>query len=150
MEKDLLRNPICQAMAGISSVYYADITTISATKPKSDGMEVVFNNGKTWHVIEHDGASFGSAGEAGRAYTQTVDILYHGNQTESVRALDEMTQCRFVVKCVDNNGVEWLVGSKEVPLRFTYESNNDGEADGETAYQLHFKATGPWPEMRLY
>ena len=137
-------------MAGISNVYYADITTINTIKPKNDGMEVTFASGKTWHVIEHDGANYNTASAEGRAYTLTVDLIYHGNQTQSVRDLDAMTQCRFAVKVVDNNGVEWLLGDKEVPMRFSYSSNNDGEAAGETAYKLHFEATGPWPEMRLY
>ena len=136
-------------MAGISNVYYADITTINTIKPKNDGMEVTFASGKTWHVIEHDGANYNTACAEGRAYTLTVDLIYHGNQTQSVRDLDAMTQCRFAVKVVDNNGTEWLYGYGSCPLRFRFDSENGGEADSETAYRLTFESLCPGPERKI-
>lgn len=149
MEKDLTRNENCLAMAGIDSAYYADINTIDNILPVSDGLTVSFKQGKTWHIIEHDTASANSPHEAGRGYRQTVDLVFHGNQTEVSRDLDAMCDCRFIMKVVDNNGTSWIYGDIDTPLQFSYEDSNDGEASGETAYSLHFEGLCRLPALRL-
>ena len=137
-------------MAGIESVYYADIRNVEHVIPYSDGVVVSLKSGHSWQEIEADSTKAGSGPEEGHAYRHRVTMLYHGSQQEVVRTLDEMAQGRFLVKAVDNNGTEWLYGCEDCPLRMSFESSNDGEPDGTTAYELSFEGVCPLPEMRMY
>lgn len=137
-------------MAGILSVYYADIANVEHCVPYSDGVVVSLKSGHGWSLIETDGASASSVSEEGHAYRQTAELTYHGQQGEVQRTLDEMTRCRFLLKVIDTVGTEWLMGSMDCPLRFSFESNNDGEPGGTTAYTLRFTALCPTPALRIY
>ena len=136
-------------MAGIVSVYYADIDIINEFLPNGDGVKCTVHSGHTWSEIQGDSFEASSSYEAGQGYRQTVDITYHGNQTSVSRILDEMTKRRFILKCDDYNGTSWIYGTPDTPLRFTLSSVNDGDAAGETAFKLHFEALCPMPEMKM-
>lgn len=149
MEKNFEKNPICSAMAGIQSVYYADLENIAVCLPGNGGVTVDLLTGHTWSLIEADEAKASANHEGILAWRHQVELLYHGNQNDVESDLKEMTQRRFLVKTVDNNGTEWLYGHTTSPLRFTFDSNNDGEADGETVYRLIFEALCLEPAMKI-
>ena len=149
MEKTLQKNENCLAMAGIASVYDVDINNVSTCIPSGDGMTVTLAQGKSWSEIECDDAQASAQYEEHLAYRHHVEMTYHGNQQGVSNDLDEMTECRFLVKVVDNNGTEWLFGHTGTPLRFTFESNNDGNPEGETAYRLVFESLCPLSERRI-
>lgn len=149
MEKNLEKNPICAAMAGIQSVYYADFDIVESCLPLNGGVTVSLLAGHSWSLIEADEAKASATYEDVLAWRHHVELLYHGNQREVESDLMEMTQRRFLVKVVDNNGTEWLYGHGASPLRFHFESENSGEADGETAYRLTFEALCPESERKI-
>ena len=149
MEKTLQKNENCLAMAGIASVYYVDINNVSTCIPSGDGMTVTLAQGKSWSEIECDDTQASARYEEHLAYRHHVEMTDHGNPQGVSNDLDEMTECRFLVKVVDNNGTEWLFGHTGTPLRFTFESNNDGDPEGETAYRLVFESLCPLSERRI-
>ncbi len=149
MEKNFEKNPICTAMAGIQSVYYADVENIASCFQKSGGMEVNFVTNHGWSLIEADGVKAEAKHESPWAWRHSVKLTYHGNQQGVESDLMEMTQLRFLVKMIDNNGTEWLYGHICSPLRFRFDSDNDGEYDGETAYQMTFESLCPGPERKI-
>lgn len=149
MEKNFEKNPICSAMAGIQSVYYADFDNVVICLPVAGGVSVELSAGHGWSLIETDEAKASANYEEVLAWRHRVELLYHGNQREVESDLMEMTQRRFLVKVVDNNGTEWLYGHGASPLRFHFESENSGEADGETAYRLTFEALCPESERKI-
>lgn len=149
MEKNLEKNPICAAMAGIQSVYYTDFYYVETILPGNGGVVVSLLSGHTWSLIESDEAKASANYEDILAWRHKVELLYHGNQQAVERDLTEMTQYRFLVKVVDNNGTEWLYGHGNSPLRFHFDSGNDGDAGGDTAYRLTFEALCPVPERKI-
>lgn len=150
MEKTLSRNENCQAMAGIASVYYADINIVNVFDPVQDGVKCTIHSGHAWSEIEHDGATANATPEDGHAYRHVVECVYHGSQQEMVRTLDEMSRGRYLVRVSDNNGTDWVYGTPDTPLHMSFESVNDGEEEGDTSYKLRFEALCPAPEMRMY
>ena len=149
MEKNLEKNPICAAMAGINAVYYVDYENVVVCLPENGGMLVDLSTGHGWSLIEADEARAAAEQEEVTAWRHKVELRYHGNQQQVESDLTEMTGRRFLVKVVDNNGTEWLYGHGSSPLRFRYNSENGGEADSETAYRLTFEALCPEPERRI-
>lgn len=149
MEKNFEKNPVCSAMAGIQSVYYVDFDNVQICLPAPNGVSVVLLANHSWSLIEADEAKASANYEEVLAWRHRVELLYHGNQREVESDLMEMTQRRFLVKVVDNNGTEWLYGHGTSPLRFRFESENSGEADGETAYRLTFEALCPKSERKI-
>jgi hypothetical protein len=149
MEKNLEKNPICSAMAGIQSVYYADFDNVEMCMPGVGGVMVSLLARHRWSLIEADEAKASATYEDVLAWRHHVELLYHGNQQQVESILMEMTQRRFLVKVVDNNGTEWLYGHGASPLRFRFESENSGEADCETAYRLTFETLCPEAERRI-
>lgn len=136
-------------MAGIQSVYYADIDNVAICLSGNGGVMVSLLPGHTWSLIESDEAKASATYEDVLAWRHHVELLYHGNQQQVESDLMEMTQRRFLVKVVDNNGTEWLYGHGNSPLRFHFDSGNDGGADSETAYRLTFEALCPEAERRI-
>lgn len=136
-------------MAGIQSVYYADFDNVETCLPLNGGVTVSLLAGHTWSLIESDEAKASAAYEDVLAWRHHVELLYHGNQQQVESDLMEMTQRRFLVKVVDNNGTEWLYGHRCSPLRFQFWSENGGGADSETAYRLTFEALCPEAERRI-
>jgi hypothetical protein len=136
-------------MAGIQSVYYADFDNVETCLPGDGGVIVSLLARHRWSLIEADEAKASATYEDVLAWRHHVELLYHGNQQQVESILMEMTQRRFLVKVVDNNGTEWLYGHGCSPLRFRFESENSGEADGETAYRLTFEALCPEAERRI-
>lgn len=136
-------------MAGIQSVYYADIDNVVMCLSGNGGVLVSLLPGHTWSLIESDEAKASATYEEVLAWRHHVELLYHGNQQQVESDLMEMTQRRFLVKVVDNNGTEWLYGHGHSPLRFQFESENGGGADSETAYRLTFEALCPEAERRI-
>ena len=149
MEKNFEKNPVCSAMAGIQSVYYVDFDNVQICLSAPNGVSVVLLANHSWSLIEADEAKVSAIYEDVLAWRHHVELLYHGNQREVESDLMEMTQRRFLVKVVDNNGTEWLYGHGASPLRFRFESENSGEADGETAYRLTFEALCPESERKI-
>ena len=149
MDKTFEKNPICSAMAGIQSVYYADFDNVETCLPGNGGVIVSLLAGHSWSLIEADETKASAAYEDVLAWRHHVELLYHGNQREVESDLVEMTQRRFLVKVVDNNGTEWLYGYGSCPLRFRFDSENGGEADSETAYRLTFESLCPGPERKI-
>lgn len=149
MEKNFEKNPVCSAMAGIQSVYYVDFDNVQICLSAPNGVSVVLLANHSWSLIEADEAKVSAIYEDVLAWRHRVELLYHGNQREVESDLMEMTQRRFLVKVVDNNGTEWLYGHGASPLRFRFESENSGEADGETAYRLTFEALCPESERKI-
>lgn len=145
MEIDFEKNPICAAIAGIESVYYADIEIVNSIMPTTGGVNVTLTTGHNWSVIESDQAKATTEYQDTLSWNHLVELVYHGNQQSVEANLKEMTERRFVIKVVDNNGVAWLYGHECSPLRFRYTSENDGEADGTTAYSLTFEGVCPEP-----
>lgn len=136
-------------MAGIQSVYYVDFDNVQICLSAPNGVSVVLLANHSWSLIEADEAKVSAIYEDVLAWRHHVELLYHGNQREVESDLMEMTQRRFLVKVVDNNGTEWLYGHGASPLRFRFESENSGEADGETAYRLTFEALCPESERKI-
>ena len=136
-------------MAGINAVYYVDYENVVVCLPGNGGMLVDLSTGHGWSLIEADEAKASATYEDVLAWRHHVELLYHGNQQQVESDLTEMTQRRFLVKVVDNNGTEWLYGHCASPLRFQFESENSGEADGETAYRLTFEALCPEAARRI-
>ena len=136
-------------MAGIQSVYYVDYENVLICLPGNGGIYVSLLAGHTWSLIEADEVKASANYEDILAWRHQVELLYHGNQQKAESDLMEMTQRRFLVKVVDNNGTEWLYGHVASPLRFHFESENSGEADGETAYRLTFEALCPESERKI-
>ena len=150
MEKNFEKNPICSAMAGIQSVYYVDFDNVqTCLSAATGGVQVSLLTNHNWSIIEADEVKASANYEEVLAWRHRVELLYHGNQREVESDLMEMTQRRFLVKVVDNNGTEWLYGHGASPLRFRFESENSGEADGETAYRLTFEALCPESERKI-
>ena len=145
MEKAFEKNPTCAAMAGIKSIYYADCENVTICLPVNGGISVDLSAGHSWSLIEADGATANANYEEPLAWRHQVQLTYHGNQNEVEADFTEMTGRRFLVKVVDNNDTEWLYGQTCSPLRFTFSSENDGQADGQTAYTLSFEALCPNP-----
>lgn len=137
-------------MAGIQSVYYADFDNVESCLSWNGGVTVGLLAGHSWSLIEADEAKASAAQEGVLAWRHHVELLYHGNQQQVESILMEMTQRRFLVKVVDNNGTEWLYGHGCSPLRFQFESENGGGADSETAYRLTFEALCPEMERRIF
>lgn len=136
-------------MAGIQSVYYADFDNIETCLPGDGGVTVGLLARHNWSLIEADEAKASATFEDALAWRHHVELLYHGNQQKVESILMEMTQRRFLVKVIDNNGTEWLYGHECSPLRFQFVSENGGGAESETAYRLTFEALCPEAERRI-
>lgn len=83
--------------------------------------------------------------------THTVDItcILQAIQADIEVTLADMCGQRYIAKLVDRNGVAWLAGSKEEPLRFSYEHIGEAKASGLHAYKIRLSRSMTNPLFRL-
>lgn len=111
-------------------------------------MSVTLASNHTWKRIDFSNATAESTPE-GVVFNHVVDVTINSKGNESVRDLMTLSQGRYMVRVTDNNGVKWLKGTKETPLRMSITELNDGIATGETNYKLTFQGLCVWPEMKI-
>ena len=135
-------------MAGIKTLHYIDKDSITSMNPYGEGWNIVLGNGKSWCRIQFSACKAETQDE-GSMYRHTVEAAIPAKGGMSARDLMELQQGRYVVKVIDYNGNEWLVGDKACPMRLTVTDENGGTPDGETAYTLTFSGLSVWPQMIL-
>ena len=127
-------------MAGIQSVQYIDCASVSSVLLKNHGYAVTLNSGHTWQEIEKEEAVLDVQPADGYSYNQQLTVEYRNHDGEAAHDLSLSTVRRYLVRLVDYNGVSWLLGDTDSPMRLTIQDRNEGEAIGVTGYTLVFSA----------
>lgn len=140
MNTPLLKNPNCSGMPGISNIKYIDNADVINTQLTADGVKLSLRENTSPAIIEADETKVVSELVQGQAYKHSADITYNGSATSADATLEAMAQHRFLLIYTDNDGVDWLIGTHDNPLRLSYSHENQGEPDAPTAYNLHFEA----------
>ena len=135
-------------MAGVKLLHYVDVKNVTSQTPNGDGWTVVLKSGHYWSRIHFATAKIDSESD-GEAYRHTVEIALPAKGGVAARDLMALERGRYLVRATDNNGVQWLMGDTEAPLRLTVQDNNDGTAEGSTAYNLLFSGLTQWPQMKI-
>lgn len=148
MEKELNQNEFCSAMAGVKLLHYVDVKNVDSQTPNGDGWTVVLKNGHYWRRIHFSTAKVG-CNEEGDAYRHTLEVALPGKGAVAVRDIMTLERGRYLVRVTDNNGVKWLMGDTETPMRMKVSDNNDGTPDGTTAYNLTITGLTQWPQMKV-
>lgn len=135
-------------MAGVKLLHYIDIKNVVSSTPSGDGWKVTLKNGHYWSRIHFSSATPNSESE-GECYRHTIDVALPGKGAVAVRDIMALERGRYLVRVTDNNGVQWLIGDTETPLRMKVQDTNDGTPSGATAYNITISGLTQWPQMRI-
>lgn len=135
-------------MAGVKLLHYVDIKNVTSQTPSGDGWAVVLKHNHYWSRIHFSTVKLGCDTE-GECYNHSVEVALPGKGAVAARDIMALERGRFMLRVTDNNGVRWLIGDTETPLRLKVQDNNDGTPDGTTAYNLLFSGLTQWPQMVL-
>ena len=87
--------------------------------------------------IEAENIQFGNSQSDG-AYETIIQCDFRGNDPDTVHRFDAMTKNRFIVTIRDRNGVWWIQGDKNEPMRFEYSQITEPKAPGFSGFKLKF------------
>lgn len=135
-------------MAGIKTLHYIDVDNVTSQRPSGDGWSVTLASGHEWKQIHFSQVQAATEREGG-CYRHSVEATVPGKGSVSARDLLTLEQGRYLVRATDNNGVQWLIGDTESPLRLTVTDTHGGTPQEETAYRLTFSGISLWPQMRI-
>lgn len=147
---EMRANCAMRSMAGMRGVEFIDAESVESITPRATGTELVLKPMEGWNrlQVKMGEATMTSNEDAGNAYANEVSVTFRGLGGEWERMVEQMKQKRWVLRLTDNNGVQWVVGNKEVPMRFGFNIINDGSATGRSAYEMRWHNTSRRPAER--
>ena len=135
-------------MAGIKTLHYVDIKSVSDMTPTADGWNVTLSSGHDWKRIHFSQCKAETLSE-GDFYRHSVEATIPAKGGLAARDIMELERGRYLVRITDNNGIRWLMGDTTAPMRFKVEDINNGNPASETAYRLTFSGLNAWPQMKI-
>ncbi|MDD4847613.1 MAG: hypothetical protein PHR53_02465 [Bacteroidales bacterium] len=143
--ENINENNVCPFMVGFCRLQILpvddlqSITTLSLTER---------------NAIPKTGCSFAAFDCRNIQLSDIVEDGYHqldveadqvGTRNKHDALFNSMLPMMYILKLTDNNGITWLLGSKEEPLHFSYSHVGDPLPDGSHQYRIVFsrKTTQP-------
>jgi len=135
--QDIQANNRCKNMTGYCALSITPLNEVSAMNFTYDGKKEI--------VFSQDG-SLGKIDVFDIKVQSNQDSDFYKNKiTANFRSADDMNSLfdrlsknRFVVKVTDNNGYSFIYGSKEEPLRFSFDFIGNATPKQAKEYQLTF------------
>lgn len=143
LNNEIKRNSACMSMAGIKKIWWSNNEDVTITRT-ANGV----NATGVWYELALEEPQMQSNDNGNGAYDTEITGTLLATSTTINRTLEWMKSRRNIAKVKDNNGIYWIVGTKEQPLRFEYSHINEGRADGKTAYELRLYATTEEPPQQ--
>ena len=78
----------------------------------------------------------------GKYYDQTVNLVLPAMRPEVSGELDSMANYRYLLKIMDRQKRNWILGTLETPFDFTV-INETGDTNGFNNYELEFNSRTP-------
>jgi len=76
----------------------------------------------------------------GTQASATIAGIARGLRPDVAQVLLRMTRYRYLVRWKDKQGKNWLVGSVDTPLDFSFQAQSGEEGSGLAAYSIRFSA----------
>jgi hypothetical protein len=136
---------ICDNLPGVKKFYFVPVDDVaSISDPDGFVVSVTFDGGKDWLTgMSTERMVYEELSEEddnGDVFIASITGFVPGNEAELLEYFNELRRTKFLVKAVDGNDMERLLGSIEIPARFKYKIVNDNESNG---FRFTFSAVHP-------
>lgn len=148
MEKNFEKNGFNAEMAGWESIEYIDHQYIESNYKHNGKAVVLLSPGKTFCKVEAETITADVKSENG-GFNTLVDAQFNGQGSEDGHQIFDLQKTRVALRLTDYNGIQWLAGCKETPLRVSIDDLREADATGSSSYTLHFSGKTWWPLTRL-
>jgi len=148
--ENIKKNACMNFAAGYTKLMIAPVEEIkSVDLIDVNTKKVTLNTGGRFAEIEAENIQYGSQNTDG-VYECGIQCNLHGNNPDLASTFEVMTKKRFIVSIYDKNGVWWIQGDTNEPLRFEYSQLSEPKAPGFSGYKLKFIRKTTLPLCRLY
>jgi hypothetical protein len=141
---DIKANNKCMNTTGYKALYITPLNEVDA---------VNLIDKKTKEIVFATNGSFGKlavfdikvqSNYEGDFYKNKITANFRSSVDESI-LFNSLTKNRFIIKVTDNNGHSYIYGSKDEPLRFSFEFIGNPKPSQTKEYQLTFYGETTFP-----
>lgn len=145
----LEHNPDANNMAGICKALIIERESIDSILPYKDEVKIILKNNPETYSIRTREIDVSSTMVRAGLYDHSVQIRLHVKNVNYAMTFDAMARKRFVVVLTYNNETQYAIGTKDEPLRFTFDDTSDGKPDGTTAYTITLTGKTFTPQTKV-
>lgn len=135
----------CSNMPGFKKIWAATTDEVHIIEPVTSTLRTVsFKDGAGYGLIDAKKISLSNVYTDG-VYSLDINCEFWGIPDMVEERLRCMAAARYIVRVQDRNGVMWLAGSTETPLRFDFTRTEDSDAFGAKKYDFRFFNNSNYP-----